>query len=63
MEEIDFAVMAGAVAVGNLLTLSIFYSLRSIWHIKEKESAPWLPLLGALLPLLYIISVVITVRP
>lgn len=63
MDQVGFAQMAAAVFVGNIMTLSVFYSLRSFWNIKDGEKLTWTQAAGFLLPLVLVIGAVSSVLP
>jgi hypothetical protein len=60
MENFGLVQMAAAVFVGNILTLSVFYSLRSFWNYDEHQKLTWAQAGGFLLPLIFVLSALLT---
>lgn len=63
MDHIGLVQMAAAVFVGNILTLSVFYSLRSFWNYDDKQKLSWAQAGGFILPLIFVISALATALP
>jgi len=60
--DIDPGIMqlASAIFMGNIMTLAAYYSLRAMWDVKDGENAPWIAILGFLLPLAAVTLTMIT---
>jgi uncharacterized membrane protein len=63
MDHIGLVQLAAAVFVGNILTLSVFYSLRSFWNYDEHQKLSWPQAAGFFLPLLFVLSALLTALP
>jgi hypothetical protein len=57
MTAIQIGQIAAGVFLGNILTLSVFYSFRSFFHYREDQKLSWAQAGGFMLPIVFFLAV------